>query len=133
MRYSYLEPNISDIAHTVNASQEAVFYQLRKIKERIASRCEPVLSAVGNAVLIGIRHPVDGFDRFQGDRREQINQAIRRALSVRPFKEQFVFYMRYSPLAVSPDLLAGRLREDQNTVRAWLASIEGEIRGLCQA
>ena len=54
-------------------------------------------------------------------------------LTARPLEEQFVFYMKYSPLAASPDLLAAHVREDKNTVRGWLANMEEEIKRLCRS
>jgi DNA-directed RNA polymerase specialized sigma24 family protein len=131
MKFSYLEPSVSDIAHAVNVSEEAVFFRLRKIKERIACRCESLLSpAVAKAALVGTCHPVDGFNRLEPARRDQVNAAIRGLLAARPLKEQYAFSMKYSPLAVSPDLLAAQLQEDENTVRGWLATIEKEIQHL---
>ena len=134
MKYSYLEPCISDIARAVKVAKETVFFRLKKIKARVACRCAALLSpAVAKAALVGICHPVDGFDRFERDRRDQINDAIRTMLTTRPLKEQFIFYMKYSPLAAEPDLLAVRVGEDKDTVRGWLVDMEEEIKRLCKS
>lgn len=133
MKFSYLDPSISDIARAVKVAEETVFFRLRKIKDRVACRCASLLSpAVANVALVGTCHPVDGFDRLERDRRDQINDAIRTILISRPLKERFAFYMTYSPLAASPDLLAARIGEDKDTVRCWLANIGGEINRLCR-
>jgi RNA polymerase sigma factor (sigma-70 family) len=133
MKYSYFEPCVSAIARAVNVAEETVFFRLRKIRERVACRCASLLSpAVAKVALVGIRHPMDGFDCLTRERRAQINDAIITMLTTRPLKEQFAFYMKYSPLAASVDLLAARVGEDKDTVCGWLANIEGEIKRLCQ-
>ena len=132
MKFSYLEPCVSEIARAVKVAEETVFFRLRKIKERVACRCASLLSpAVAKVALVGTCHPVDGFDRLERDRRDRINDAIITMLIARPLKEQLAFYMKYSPLAASLDVLAARVREDKNTVRGWLANIEGEIKRMC--
>jgi DNA-directed RNA polymerase specialized sigma24 family protein len=131
MRFSYLEPCISDIARAVKVSEETVFFRLRKIKERVNHGCRQFLSpAVAKAELVGTRHPVDGFDRMDRDRRDRMNDAIRTMLEARPLKEQLAFHLMYSPMAASPDEIAVQVQEAKDCVLAWLANIEAEIKRL---
>jgi hypothetical protein len=103
------------------------------MKERVAGRCASLLSpAVAKVSLVGTCHPVDGFDRLEQNERDRMNESIRMMLATRPLNEQFAFYMTYSPLAAAPELLATRIGVDQETVRGWLANLEGEIKALCQ-
>jgi|GEM_PF-1744308 len=132
MKFSYLEPCISDIGLTVKRSKEAVFFRLRKIKESLARRCGSLLSSeVKELELVGTCHPVKGFDQFEGVRRDHINNFLRTMLTARPIKEQLAFYLKYSPLAASLDELATHVRESKDTVQGWLADIEMQIKQLC--
>jgi RNA polymerase sigma factor (sigma-70 family) len=131
MKFTYLEPCISDIARAVKMCEKTVFNWLSETKERVARRCASLLSsAVAKAALVGTFHPVAGFDRLERTRQDQINDDIVTMLIDRPAKEQLVFYMKYSPLAASLDELAAQVHEDKSTVREWLANIEAEIKRM---
>jgi RNA polymerase sigma factor (sigma-70 family) len=131
MKFSYLEPCISDIVYSVKVCEKTVFNRLGETKERVARRCASLLStAVAKVALVGTFHPVDGYDRLAQARRDQINDAIRTIVTARPLEEQLTFYMKYSPLAASLDELAAQVREDKDTVRGWLVRIEEEIKHL---
>ena len=134
MRWSYLEPCISDIARAAKVSEETVYYRHRKIKERIANRCSPLLSSeVAEVELPGTRHPVKGYERLERSKQDEVNDAIRTMVAARPIREQFAFYIKYSPLAASVDELAAQLQEDKETVHGWLADIETQIKRICPA
>ena len=135
MKFSYFRPCVADIVRSVNSvsnvCEKTVFNWLGETKKHVASRVAKLLSsAVAKAALVGTLHPVAGFDRLERTRRDQINDAIITLLTARPIKEQLAFYMKYSPLAASLDELVAQVHEDKNTVRDWLANIEGEIKRL---
>jgi DNA-directed RNA polymerase specialized sigma24 family protein len=128
MKFSYLDPSITDIANTVKVPERTIFFRLHKIKERIACRCTSLLSpAVAKATIIGAFHPVEGFQRLGRSLRDRINDAIRRILTAYPIEHQLAFYIKYSPLSASSDEIAAQLREEANTVRGWFTNIDAEI------
>lgn len=132
MKYSYVQPCISEIGRTAKISDEAVFFRLRKIKERIVRRFGEVPSPdLAKIALVGTRHPLGDVERMEPAVRDQMNQSVTRVLAVRPVKEQYAFYMRYSPLAVDADFLAAQVGESRETVCCWLEQIEKEIRRCC--
>lgn len=129
MRYSYLDIAISAIARAANLSKEAVFFRLRKMKKCIAGRCAALLSPeVSKIALAGTRHPVEGFERLEKVERDQLNGTINELLGAHPLKEQFAFYMKYSPLAPDVDSIALQIGENRDRVCGWLERIETQIK-----
>lgn len=130
MKFSYVAPDISTIAREAKIAKETVFFRLRKMKERIAERCDALLSPeVLKIVLVGVRHPVEEFERLEKKaERDRVNSRINELLGAHPMEEQFAFYAKYSPLSPSIDSIANQLGQDRNIVGRWLEQIETQIR-----
>lgn len=131
MKFSYMAPDISTTAHAAAISEEAVFFRRRKMRERIACRCTALLSPdVLKIALVGTRHPVERFEHLEKADQDQVNSGINKLLGARPLKEQFAFYMKYSPLAPDVDSIADQIGEDRDEVCRWLERIETQIKRL---
>ena len=131
MKFSYIAPDISTIARAVKISKEAVFFRLRKMKERIAGCCDALLSPeILKIALVGVRHPVEEFERLEKKvERDRVNSRINELLGAHPMEKQFAFYAKYSPVSPSIDSIADQLGQDRDTVGRWLEQIETQIRG----
>jgi DNA-directed RNA polymerase specialized sigma24 family protein len=128
MRYSYLDPRISEIATAIDKAAETVFYRLRKITEAIERDHKGLIPSVG---LVGRTHPVEGFQGLSPADQNRMNDCINRALSTHPIEEKLAFYAWYSPLALDLDELASRLNETRDTVLDWLEQIGKEVALRC--
>jgi hypothetical protein len=132
MRFSYLDPRISEIADAAGVAAETVFFRLNKIKKGILNKHKGLIPKdLARVTLVGTMHPVKGFCGIEPMRQNRINDCINQLLRSRSDKEKLAFYARYSPLALDVDALASRLSEPGDTVRAGLEQIGEEIAVRC--
>jgi len=131
MRFSYLEPSIPTIARAAGIAGETVHFRIGQMKRRLAKRCAKLLGVeLSKLTPVGAHHPVKAFDRLEKPEQRQLNQRINELVQAWPLKERLAFYMKYSPLAVSPQEIARQLGESHETIAQQLERIEAEIREL---